>query len=352
MPPKRKATKVIEASDDDDDFAGAASDDSDFADSKSGSGKSAAPKKEKKAKQAAAEDEDAALAFATSRPKAAAASSGSAVASEPAAASAPAPAPAPSAPAAAAAAASPAPAKAKAGKAKAASTSAPDAVLDFMQQQNRPRNAQDVSDHFKGALSKSQAEKHLEALSEAGSVRMKLNGKAKVFWYNQELVPELSAAEKAKLATDLAAAKAQVARGADELAQLQKSLKAGRARRSLDELTAEALTLRMEVQNEEAALAKRKGAKGDGGAPALTEAEAKKVKADYSRLLKEYKKRRRQCLEIVDQISEGCGKPPKKLIEEWGLETDEDYGVNQKDFPILDARPAPAAAPSAAGWRR
>ena len=115
---------------------------------------------------------------------------------------------------------------------------------------------------------------------------------------------------------------------------------------------AEALTLRMEVQNEEAALAKRKGAKGDGGAPALTEAEAKKVKADYSRLLKEYKKRRRQCLEIVDQISEGCGKPPKKLIEEWGLETDEDYGVNQKDFPILDARPAPAAAPSAAGWRR
>jgi len=221
-----------------------------------------------------------------------------------------------------------------------------------MQQQNRPRNAQDVSDHFKGALSKSQAEKHLEALSEAGSVRMKLNGKAKVFWYNQELVPELSAAEKAKLASDLAAAKAQVARGADELAQLQKSLKAGRARRSLDELTAEALTLRMEVQNEEAALAKRKGAKGDGGAPALTEAEAKKVKADYSRLLKEYKKRRRQCLEIVDQISEGCGKPPKKLIEEWGLETDEDYGVNQKDFPILDARPAPAAAPSAAGWRR
>ena len=349
MPPKRKATKVIEASDDDDDFAGAASDDSDFADSKSGSGKSAAPKKEKKAKQAAAEDDDAALAFATSRPKAAAASSGSAAASEPAAASAPAPAPAPSAPAAAAA---PAPAKAKAGKAKAASTSAPDAVLDFMQQQNRPRNAQDVSDHFKGALSKSQAEKHLEALSEAGSVRMKLNGKAKVFWYNQELVPELSAAEKAKLAADLAAAKAQVARGADELAQLQKSLKAGRARRSLDELTAEALTLRMEVQNEEAALAKRKGAKGDGGAPALTEAEAKKVKADYSRLLKEYKKRRRQCLEIVDQISEGCGKPPKKLIEEWGLETDEDYGVNQKDFPILDARPAPAAAPSAAGWRR
>ena len=105
--------------------------------------------------------------------------------------------------------------------------------------------------------SKSQAEKHLEALSEAGSVRMKLNGKAKVFWYNQELVPELSAAEKAKLAADLAAAKAQVARGADELAQLQKSLKAGRARRSLDELTAEALTLRMEVQNEEAALAKR-----------------------------------------------------------------------------------------------
>ena len=351
MPPKRKATKVIEASDDDDDFAGAASDDSDFADSKSGSGKSAAPKKEKKAKQGAAEDDDAALAYATSKPKAAASSSGSAAASEPAAASAPAPAPAP-APSAPAAAASPAPAKAKAGKAKAASTSAPDAVLDFMQQQNRPRNAQDVSDHFKGALSKSQAEKHLEALSEAGSVRMKLNGKAKVFWYNQELVPELSAAEKAKLAADLAAAKAQVARGADELAQLQKSLKAGRARRSLDELTAEALTLRMEVQNEEAALAKRKGAKGDGGAPALTEAEAKKVKADYSRLLKEYKKRRRQCLEIVDQISEGCGKPPKKLIEEWGLETDEDYGVNQKDFPILDARPAPAAAPSAAGWRR
>ena len=45
-----------------------------------------------------------------------------------------------------------------------------------------------------------------QALSEAGSVRMKLNGKAKVFWYNQELVPELSAAEKAKLASEKAKA--------------------------------------------------------------------------------------------------------------------------------------------------
>lgn len=55
-----------------------------------------------------------------------------------------------------------------------------------------------------------------------------------------------------------------------------------------------------------------------------------KVKAeqDYDKYLKEYKKRKRMCMDILDTILENYPKSKKQLLEEIGIETDEDNGFS------------------------
>ena len=69
-----------------------------------------------------------------------------------------------------------------------------------------------------------------------------------------------------------------------------------------------------------------------GSIAQVTEEEVVQVKADYVRYHKEWRVRRRICLEIVDMISESVDKTRKEFSETVGLEADEDYGVNFADF--------------------
>lgn len=50
------------------------------------------------------------------------------------------------------------------------------------------------------------------------------------------------------------------------------------------------------------------------------------VKA-HEKIMKEYRKRKKMCIEIVDSIAENYPKSKKALMEEIGIETDEDVGV-------------------------
>lgn len=54
--------------------------------------------------------------------------------------------------------------------------------------------------------------------------------------------------------------------------------------------------------------------------------------------MREYKKRRRMCLELLENVGEGGGQTPKQLMAKWSLESDEDYGITMAQFPTLDAK--------------
>ena len=45
--------------------------------------------------------------------------------------------------------------------------------------------------------------------------------------------------------------------------------------------------------------------------------------------------RRFWCMEVIGEVGEGTGKSDKKLMEDIGLETDEDYGVVKTAFPQI-----------------
>ena len=68
---------------------------------------------------------------------------------------------------------------------------------------------------------------------------------------------------------------------------------------------------------------------------ALSADVAEKVKKQYVMLHKEYRERKRKCMEVVDMLSENMGERPKKLCENLGFETDEDVGVDFKKFPVV-----------------
>ena len=59
------------------------------------------------------------------------------------------------------------------------------------------------------------------------------------------------------------------------------------------------------------------------------------VKKEYIKLRKAYLGRRTKCLEIVGHIAENKGVRNAKLMEDIGLEADEDVGVDKKNFPLL-----------------
>ena len=68
----------------------------------------------------------------------------------------------------------------------------------------------------------------------------------------------------------------------------------------------------------------------------MSEKEEAKVRKEYMAMRKLYVDRRRTAIEILEQMGEAQGKTRKVLMEELGLEADEEYGVEgPKQFPIL-----------------
>ncbi|EOD15889.1 hypothetical protein EMIHUDRAFT_245451 [Emiliania huxleyi CCMP1516] len=182
---------------------------------------------------------------------------------------------------------------------------------------NKPVNAQLVADQFRASMTKPQAEKALAALAASGDAVLKENGKSKIYSANQQAA-QLKAAERA-------------ASGRKSLGELMAQKKTIEARRC-------GWKGRERVWKKQAEVAALKGA--DGDQKPLSEkafSESHEAVNAYSKLLKELKKRRRTCLDMVGHVAENTNKPDKKLIEEWGLETDEDAGFDLSKYPPLPA---------------
>jgi hypothetical protein len=77
----------------------------------------------------------------------------------------------------------------------------------------------------------------------------------------------------------------------------------------------------------------------------MSEAEEATVLKEYVRLRKLYLDRRRAALEVLEQMGEAQGVTTKKLMDDLGLERDEEYGCDPKAFPVLTNAPvAPRAS--------
>ena len=148
-----------------------------------------------------------------------------------------------------------------------------------------------------------QADKHLAQLAEAGKIAFKENGKSKIYWADQSGVAELSAQDIQQLDFQIGTLKSEKQRLAQQVAELQRSLKVQGARKSKAQLLAERGKLEAEVAAAEAELKRQKGP----ATAALSTHEAEKVKKLYVMLHKEFRERKRKTVDVLDMLCEQSG---------------------------------------------
>jgi 26S proteasome regulatory subunit (ATPase 3-interacting protein) len=59
----------------------------------------------------------------------------------------------------------------------------------------------------------------------------------------------------------------------------------------------------------------------------VPEDQKERIKKDHENNIKEWKKRKRLCMDIIETILESYPASKRSLLDEMGIETDEDVGV-------------------------
>eukprot|EP01062_Namystynia_karyoxenos_P036456 TRINITY_DN26558_c0_g1_i1.p2 TRINITY_DN26558_c0_g1~~TRINITY_DN26558_c0_g1_i1.p2 ORF type:complete len:351 (+),score=126.69 TRINITY_DN26558_c0_g1_i1:2-1054(+) len=209
----------------------------------------------------------------------------------------------------------------------------------LFQRDNRPWNSQLVSDNTAGMVRRPMAQKILEDMVASGELKFKDFGKNRVYWPNQALFSVASPEEVKAMDEVIAERKelteslgAECKAAADELARLGLKM-------TPDEL-------RAAIASEEGSLAsKRRRLDGiSGGGQRFDPYVASKTARAYVRCREEWRKRRRLCYEIAASL--GGDSLPGKVLEELGIETDEELGCEYGEDvavppSLLTKRPRP-----------
>jgi len=203
-----------------------------------------------------------------------------------------------------------------------ADKTAASAIFKYMFDQNRPYSVTDIHMNLHKEYGKTAVQKALDMLTDDKKVVEKVYGKQKVYVISQELFPKVKDSElrgmdarMSQLASELAAELAAVREAEAKLKTLTASLTSGQASQALAECDAE-------VAERTSRLARLKQTSGS-----VTADQRRRVHDRQRRLLGEWRKRKRITTDIVDAIMEGYPKRKKDLLEEVGVETDQDVGV-------------------------
>eukprot|EP00117_Sycon_ciliatum_P007862 scpid60107/ scgid10808/ Homologous-pairing protein 2 homolog; Nuclear receptor coactivator GT198; PSMC3-interacting protein; Proteasome 26S ATPase subunit 3-interacting protein len=194
-------------------------------------------------------------------------------------------------------------------------------VLAYLAQQNRPYSAGDIFSNLHKEVGKTAVVKALEDLAQQGKVREKVYGKQKVYMVCQSDESEMTEEEMA--AVDAEAAEVQ-----KELTGLEAECRTKEATLSglTSALTTEEAEKQLAIVSKEVKEMEERLDQIKGGSNHISPGEKEKICKQHDLMKKTYRKRKRMAMEVVDSILEGYPKSKKQLLEEIGIETDEDAG--------------------------
>ncbi|KAH7516553.1 homologous-pairing protein 2 homolog [Ziziphus jujuba] len=204
-------------------------------------------------------------------------------------------------------------------------------VLNFVNEQNRPLNSQNVADALqKFNLKKSAVQKALDTLADSGKISFKEYGKQKIYIARQDQfdIPdsdELNQMKEknTKLQQQLDELRKAISGVEGEIKTLQSNL-------TLEQIHEKEARLRMEVMELEDKLEKLRG-----GVTLVSPEDREVVKKMYSEQINHWRKRKRMFKDLWDAITENSPKDLKEFKEELGIEYDEDIGVSLQSFGDL-----------------
>lgn len=200
------------------------------------------------------------------------------------------------------------------------------AVLEYLTKQNRPYSVNDVVLNLHKEHGKSAVQKALDVLVADARVKEKINGKQKAYVVCQENLPSASEAELSGLENDLKIKKSAL----DELVKVAKAAEAEVKQYSSRPMTSAILSEIEALKGDAERLRERRdqlSSEASDAKPLDTKAIEAMAKKKES-AIKEWRKRKRSCVDVVNSILENYPKSKKILLEDIGVETDEDAGVS------------------------
>lgn len=202
-------------------------------------------------------------------------------------------------------------------------------VLTYLQQQNRPFNYVQVFENLKKTVGKTDVKKILAKLAEEEKIGMvDLKGKLVYFALqpeNEEITPEVLA--ELKDATEKTRERNREV--AKERSALQSKLK------SLRQYPSDAEVEKTIVENEEKIAGKDEALDKLKNGCNISADDMAKTTKEFEKLFKTWKKYKRVVKDMGDTFAGEGSKKPKKILEECGVETDEEVDVKITDWEEL-----------------
>ncbi|KAI9593397.1 Tat binding protein 1-interacting protein-domain-containing protein [Syncephalis fuscata] len=194
---------------------------------------------------------------------------------------------------------------------------------------NRPYSAGDISSNLHNAISKTTAQKILTQLAEQGQIICKTYGKQQIYFVsqnNKEIPsPEALHAMDGQIETykkEVATLAQQTKQQSTALQGLTGAITTEDAERRFKELTA---------SNEQMA---QKLAKLREGGTLIDPKERKQIDTNYEKYRALWKGRKKLFQDIFLAITEHHPGKPKALLEEMGIETDEDVNIQWDKYTV------------------
>ncbi|KDP29390.1 hypothetical protein JCGZ_18311 [Jatropha curcas] len=211
------------------------------------------------------------------------------------------------------------------------SDSAEAIVLNFVNEQNRPLNSQNVADSLqKFNLKKAAVQKALDNLADSGKISFKEYGKQKIYLARQDQFDIPNSEELNRMKEENAKLQQQLEDQKKAISEVEGEIRALQSNLTLEQIHDKEAKLRKEVKEMEDKLVKLRGE-----VTLVRPEEGKAVEKMYSEQISQWRRRKRMFKDLWDAITENSPKDLKEFKEELGIEYDEDVDVSLQSFSDL-----------------
>ncbi|KAF5745278.1 ous-pairing protein 2 [Tripterygium wilfordii] len=204
-------------------------------------------------------------------------------------------------------------------------------VLNFVNEQNRPLNSQNVADFLqKYNLKKTAIQKTLDNLADSKRISFKEYGKQKIYLARQDQFDIPNNEDLSKMKEENSKLQQQLQDQKRTISEVEGEIKTLQSNLTLEQIVEKKAELGKEVKEMEDKLMKLRG-----GVTLVRPEDRKAVEEIYSEKISQWRKRKRMFKDLWDAITENSPKDIKEFKEELGIEYDEDAGVSLQSYSDL-----------------
>ena len=192
------------------------------------------------------------------------------------------------------------------------------AIVAYLDKSNRPHSEKEVWENMHKPTAMTNMKKVLKALAASGELGILVNGKFTIFWVNQERYTEFTPDKISTLDQEGETLRLQLTELKNESSELSKEINSLKGRPTFDVLRTQLETVTTDL---DAAKAKAEQLASGSSKPVDPKARDNLIKRGKE-WLKLWKTRKENLSDIIDQMSDGTGKKPKKLAQDMDLDMD------------------------------